>query len=65
MIEEGRDCSEVLIQIAAVRSALKSVGRLLLNEHISHCVLDALKEDDKDKDEVLEQLTDAIDKFVR
>ena len=43
MIEENRNCSEILIQIAAVRSALNSVGKLLLNEHVNHCVLDAIK----------------------
>jgi DNA-binding FrmR family transcriptional regulator len=65
MIEEGRDCSEILIQIAAVRSALNSVGKLLLDDHIKHCVLEALKSDSPDKDEILDELSDAIDKFVR
>lgn len=37
--EEGRDCSEVLL--AAVRSALRSVGRLALEDHFETCLLNA------------------------
>ena len=66
MIEGNRDCTEILIQIAAVRSALNSVGKLLLDDHIKHCVLGVLDEDgSNDKDDILNDLIDAIDKFVR
>lgn len=65
MIEENRDCSEILIQIAAVRSALNSAGKLLLNDHINHCVLEALKNEGEDTEIIIDELTDAIDKFVR
>jgi len=61
MAEEGRDCSEVLIQISAVRSALNNVGKIVLEDHINHCVVHAIE--DKDK-EVLRSLLDAIDKFI-
>ena len=37
MIENGRDCSEVLIQIAAVRSAINNIGKVILEDHINHC----------------------------
>ncbi|WP_372994370.1 metal-sensing transcriptional repressor [Lutispora sp.] len=62
MIEEGKDCSEILIQIAAVRSALNNVGKLILEDHINHCVLEAIENKDK---EPLEKLNAAIDKFIR
>jgi DNA-binding FrmR family transcriptional regulator len=65
MIENNRDCSEILIQIAAVRSALNKVGKLLLDDHISHCVLEVIEKDSSEKDEILNDLKDAIDKFVR
>ncbi|MCI8327320.1 MAG: metal-sensing transcriptional repressor, partial [Lachnospiraceae bacterium] len=39
MIAEGRDCSEVLIQIAAVRSAINNIGKIILEDHIRHCVV--------------------------
>lgn len=62
MVEEGRDCSEVLIQLAAVRAALNSLGRLILQDHIQHCVVDAVETGDQ---KVLDDLSDAIDKFLR
>ena len=65
MIEEDRDCSEVLIQIAAVRAALNNVGKILLDDHIKYCVVEASHSDEADKQQVLDELTDAIDKFVR
>jgi len=65
MIDENRDCSEILIQIAAVRSALSSVGKILLNDHVDHCIRDAYHSDDPDKDQLFTSLKDAIEKFVR
>lgn len=43
MIENERDCPEILIQIAAVRSALATLGLLITEDHIEHCVTDAYK----------------------
>lgn len=62
MVEEGRDCSEVLVQIAAVKSALNNVGKIILKDHMNHCVVDAIETGDK---KVLEDLSEAIDKFVK
>ena len=38
MVEEGRDCTEVLIQLAAVKAAISNTGKLILKQHISHCI---------------------------
>ena len=62
MVEDGRDCSEVLIQIAAVRSAINNIGKLILKEHISHCVVDAVETGDE---QCLTDLEDAINKFIK
>lgn len=62
MVEEGRDCSEVLIQIAAVRSALQSLGRLVLEDHFETCLLNALREGQPE--EALETFREALTKFV-
>ena len=62
MVEEGRDCSEVLIQIAAVRSAINNIGKLILKEHISHCVVDAVETGDQ---HCLDDLEDAINKVIQ
>ncbi|WP_075721396.1 metal-sensing transcriptional repressor [Roseburia sp. 499] len=62
MIEDGRDCSEVLIQIAAVRSAINNIGKIVLEDHISHCIVDAVEHGDN---QALDDLKDAIEKFVK
>lgn len=62
MIEEDRDCSEVLIQIAAVRTAINNVGKIILQDHVEHCVVDAVETGNK---KVLDDLNDAINKFIK
>ena len=61
-IEDDRDCSEVLVQIAAVRSAINNIGKIILEDHISHCLVDAVETGDE---QAIRDLNDAIDKFVK
>lgn len=62
MVEEGRDCPEVLVQLAAVKAAINNTGKLILKDHIRHCVAEAVQSGDRD---ALEALSDAIDRFVK
>jgi DNA-binding FrmR family transcriptional regulator len=62
MVEDGEDCSEVLIQLAAVKSALNNTGKLILKEHINHCIVDAVQNNDIN---AIEDLNNAIDKFLK
>ena len=62
MVEDGRDCSEVLIQIAAVRSAINNIGKVILQDHIQHCIVDAVERDDE---QALDSLCQAIEKFIK
>lgn len=62
MVEDGEDCSEVLIQLAAVKSALNNTGKLILKEHINHCIVDAVQNNDVN---AIEDLNHAIDKFMK
>lgn len=62
MVENGRDCSEVLIQIAAVRAAITNIGKVILQDHIQHCIVDAVEQDDE---QALDSLCQAIDKFIK
>ena len=62
MVEEGRDCSEVLIQLSAVKSAINNTGKVILQDHIEHCIVDAVESGDH---EALEELSRAIDRFVK
>ena len=62
MVEDGRDCSEVLIQIAAVRAAINNVGKVILQDHLRHCIVEAVEQDDQ---QAISDLCDAVDKFVK
>ena len=62
MVENGQDCAEVLIQLAAVRSALTSTGKLILQDHLEHCIVDAIERGDR---EPVDQLMKAIEQFVK
>ena len=62
MIADGRDCSEVLVQLAAVRAAIDNAGKELLKEHISHCIVHAVEEGDH---QAIEDLEYAIDKYMK
>ena len=62
MIEDGRDCSEVLIQLSAVDAAIKAVQRIILKDHIEHCIVDAAKTGDN---AAIERLNKAIEQFIR
>lgn len=61
MVERDADCSEVLIQLAAVRSAINNTGKVVLKNHMNHCIVEAVEENDQD---AIRKLNDAIDKFV-
>ena len=49
------------MELTAVISALNNTGKLILTDHIDHCIIDAVKEGDQ---EAIDALKDAIDKFV-
>lgn len=61
MIENGRDCSEVLIQLSAVKSEIANTSKVVLKDHLEHCIVNAVKENDET---AIEQLKTAIDKLL-
>lgn len=61
MVEDGRDCSEVLVQLAAVRSAINNTGKVILKEHLSHCIVDAINSGNSEE---LDELNRAIERFL-
>lgn len=62
MVEEDTPCPDVLTQIAAVRSALNSVGRVILEDHLQSCMVDAVEKDDYQR--ALRDLKISLDKFI-
>ena len=62
MVESGRDCSEVLIQLSAVKAAINNTGIVILQDHIEHCLVDAVETGDF---EAIEELNKAINRFIK
>ena len=61
MVEEGRDCSDILIQLSAVNAAIRKLKVIILKDHMEHCLVDAVKNDDK---EILDKLNSALELVV-
>lgn len=61
MVESGRDCSDVLIQLSAVKAEIVGVSKVILKDHIDHCIVDAVKENDN---ETISRLKSAIDGLI-
>lgn len=62
IIGNGKDYSEVLIQLAAVISALNNTGKVILQDHIEHCIVDVIEFGDKT---AIDKLNKAIQTFMK
>ena len=62
MVENGEDCSDVLIQLAAVRSEITGAGKALLKQHLDHCIVEAVAQNDQ---ESIRKMNAAIDTFMK
>jgi len=65
MVEEDRYCIDVLEQISAATKALQSVALLLLDDHMEHCVVNAVKAGGAESAEKLAEASAAIARLVR
>jgi CsoR family transcriptional regulator, copper-sensing transcriptional repressor len=63
MVEDGRDCPEILIQLAAVRAAIDRAAKLVLADHVESCLRGAAV--NGMADEEWERLKKALDSFIR
>ena len=62
MVERGEDCSDVLIQLAAVKGEINKISQLILKEHLDHCIVHAIEENDTKE---LDKINDAIEKLIK
>lgn len=62
MVEDGKDCSEVLIQLSAVIAALNNTGKVILKDHMEHCIVEAVESGDN---KAIDNLNKAIDSFIK
>ncbi|HVE90851.1 MAG TPA: metal-sensitive transcriptional regulator [Actinomycetota bacterium] len=65
MVEEDRYCIDVLTQISAVTKALQAVALELLDEHLGHCVRDAVTAGGPEADEKVAEASAAIARLVK
>jgi DNA-binding FrmR family transcriptional regulator len=65
MVEADRYCIDVLTQISAVTKALQSVAVGMLDDHLRHCVADAVSAGGPDRDQKLAEATQAIERLVK
>jgi DNA-binding FrmR family transcriptional regulator len=65
MIDEDKYCIDILTQVSATTKALQSVALGLLEEHLSHCVTDAVAIGGKEADAKVKEASDAIARLVR
>lgn len=66
MIAEDRDCIEVLTQLAAVRAALTSLSKVILEEHINECMTELQDfESDEERQESIDGLMDVVNQFIK
>jgi len=65
MVEEEKYCIDILTQVSAMTKALQSVSLGLLDEHLSHCVVDAARSGGPEAEEKVKEASDAIARLVR
>lgn len=65
MIESDEYCIDVLTQVSATTKALQSVALGLLDEHLKHCVAEALTEGGEQADEKVREASEAIARLVK
>ena len=66
MVEEETYCVDVLTQISSVHEALRGVGKVIMRDHLQHCVTDALRAgDDAKAERTYQELMDVIYKFAK
>lgn len=63
MTINGRQCPDVLLQIAAVQKALDAAAKLLLKDHLENCVVDAVHHGNEKQ--VIDELNKAINSYIR
>jgi DNA-binding FrmR family transcriptional regulator len=65
MVEDEKYCIDILTQVSAMTTALQSVALGLLDEHLSHCVVQAAAAGGPEADEKIREASEAIARLVR
>ncbi len=66
LVEEDTYCVDVMTQVSSIHEALRGVGKILMRNHLQHCVTDALRDGDQEKAEkTYQEMMDLIYKFAK
>lgn len=66
MVEEGRYCADILTQVSSVQEALRGVSKLLMRNHLEHCVTSALRSGDRlDAERTYTEVLDLMYRYAR
>ena len=65
MVDEDKYCIDILTQVSAATKALQSFSLELLDEHLSHCVVEAAQQGGEIADEKVREASEAIARLVR
>jgi DNA-binding FrmR family transcriptional regulator len=63
MLDDGKECEDLLLQISAVQAALSKVSKIILNDHLEHCIIN--EEDPEIRKDSGEKLKSAINKIYK
>ncbi|MEG0910081.1 MAG: metal-sensitive transcriptional regulator [Ruthenibacterium sp.] len=63
MVENGRECEDILMQLSSASSALTQVARIIMTEHLEHCVTDGIEHGNKE--ETIANLKKAVEQFAK
>ena len=63
MVTNGRACEDILVQLSSASSALSQVARIIMTEHLEHCVLEGIEHGDRE--ETIANLKKAVDQFAK
>ncbi|MCI8992412.1 MAG: metal-sensing transcriptional repressor [Eubacterium sp.] len=62
MVDREEDCAQILVQLAAVRSAINNAGKVILLDHLNHCIVEAAANGDSKK---IEDFNEAVKQFIK
>ena len=61
MVADGKPCEEVLLQLSAVEGSVTKLAKMMLKNHLNHCVKDGVEHGEAD---VLERFANLLDKYI-
>ncbi len=61
MLKEDKECEDILLQISAIEGSLNKLGKIILKEHLNHCVKEGIERGDTD---ILDRFNTVLDKYL-